>query len=131
MRSVKRQVAQNSGFATKARKKLSEGMLVCQRVDFSAGGAHVTAGQPFVAEFDMTVVDVVVQCVDANANGTAQLRTGTTAITDAIICAVDKVIVRAGSIDHAQEDLSAGSTYNVKTNATGDKGIMTIVGVLR
>lgn len=131
MRSLKRQIAQNSGFATKPRKNLADAVLVSQRVDFTEGGAHGAAGQVFKAAIDMYIVDIVVHCSAANSNGTAQLRRGTTAISDAIACATANAIQRAGTIAAAEISLNAGQEYNVKTNATGDKGFMTIVGVLR
>lgn len=131
MRSLKRQIAQNSGFATKPRKNLADAVLVSQRVDFTEGGAHGTAGQVFKATINMDIVDIVVHCSAASGDGTAQLRRGTTAISNAIVCAVANTIVRAGTIAAAEISLNAGQEYNVKTNATGDKGFMTIMGVLR
>jgi len=131
MRSLKRQIAQNSGFATKPRKNLANAVLVSQRVDFTEGGAHGTGGQEFVVDIDMDIVDVSVHCAATNSNGTAQLRRGTTAITNAIACATANAIASAGTVAAAEISLNAGQTYNVKTNATGDKGFMTILGVLR
>jgi hypothetical protein len=78
---------------------------------------------PFACE----VIDVIVQCRAANALGTATLRTGTTAITDAIIMAVDKTIVRAGTIDDAASTLAAGDNLNAITNGAADRGLVTVL----
>ena len=78
--------------------------------------------------FDFEILDVVVQCTAANASGTLKLTDGTSDITDAIVCAVDKTIGRAGTIDDAKSSLSAGDTLKVVSNGAADRGTVTIIG---
>lgn len=86
-----------------------------------------TGELPVTVPFACEVMDVIVQCRAANAGGTLTLKKGATAITDAIICAVDKVITRVGTIDDAQSTLAAGDTVTVDANGASDRGFMTIV----
>lgn len=75
------------------------------------------------------LIDVIVQCRATNASGTAQIRKGATAITDAMIMAVDKVIVRAGTIDDAQSTIKKTDSINVITNGAADRGFVTLIGI--
>lgn len=70
------------------------------------------AGFNFTMPVAMNIADVVVQAQAAANTGTLQLRTGTTEITDAMICAVDHTIARAATIDNARAATTAGSTLN-------------------
>ena len=78
--------------------------------------------------YDMEVVDVVVQCTAANSGGTLTLKKGGSAVTNAIICAVDTTITRAGTIDDAYSTLYTTSTVTVDANGAADRGIMWIIG---
>ena len=78
--------------------------------------------------YDMEVIDVVVQCTGANGNGTLTLKNGGTAVTDAIICAVDKTITRAGTIDDSVSTLYTTSAVTVDAHGANDRGIMWIIG---
>ena len=64
----------------------------------------------------------------ANSNGTLTLKNGTNAISDAIICAVDKTITRAGTIDDSVSTLYTTSTVTVDAAGANDRGIMWIIG---
>jgi len=75
------------------------------------------------------VVDVHIVCSTANANGTLILETGAADdITDAMICAVDKVVVRAGTIDDDNAVLPAtgAAILSVGGTAANTRGIVVI-----
>lgn len=83
--------------------------MACVRVvvdDTAADGFN------FTMPVAMNIADVVVQAQAAATLGTLQLRRETTAITDAMTCAVDHTIDRAASIDDAQATTTAGETLN-------------------
>lgn len=75
----------------------------------------------------LRIRDVIVECTGANASGTLKLTDGTTDITNAMICAVDKVIVRAGTIDDAKSSLAEGASIVVIANGASDRGTVTII----
>ena len=75
------------------------------------------------------VVDVHIVCSAANANGTLILETGAADdITDAMICAVDTTLVRAGTIDDANAVLPAtgAAILSVGGTAADTRGIVVI-----
>ena len=72
------------------------------------------------------IADVKVEARAASASGTMTLRKGTTAITDAMIMAVDKVMVAAGTIDNDESEIDVGDALNVITNGAADRGMVTI-----
>lgn len=121
--------AQRVGLGTEVKRLGDTGAyqgitLVC---DITADG---TGGKAVTIPYAMEVLDVCTQCRAANANGTMTLKKGATAITDAMICAVDKVVTRAGTIDNAQSTLAAGDTVTVAAAQAGDRGLVTIFGRL-
>ena len=80
------------------------------------------------------VVDVT--CIKqggAGAGNTMQVKNGANAISDAIACAVDKTITRAGTIDTAQSVIAAGGTLRLTaTKAAGTRNaLVTVIGILR
>lgn len=82
--------------------------------------------------FKLEVVDVIVQARGASTNGTIQIHDGTNAITDAIVCAVDTTVTRAGTIDDAYSTIAAGGTIEIV--CAGDTvadtvGLVTILAV--
>lgn len=80
------------------------------------------------------VIDVIVQKKNgAGAGNTMQVKNGATAISDAIACAVDKTITRAGTIDTAQSVIAAGGTLRLTaTRAAGTRNaLVTVIGILR
>lgn len=89
--------------------------------------ADATAGLSITVPFACEVVQVIAQCRAANASGTATLRKATTAITDAIVMAVDKTNIEASTIDDAQSTLAAGDNLNVITNGADDRGLVTVI----
>lgn len=81
------------------------------------------------APMKFEILDVTVQARAASASGTAKLTDGTNDITDAMILAVDKVIVRAGTIDDVYSEIAASGTLTVVTNGAADRGLVTITVV--
>jgi hypothetical protein len=69
----------------------------------------------------------------AGAGNTMQIKNGATAISDAIACAVDKTITRAGTIDVASNTIAAGGTLRLTaTKAAGTRtATVTVIAVLR
>lgn len=89
----------------------------------ATGGLEIISSLPC----DMEILDVIVQCTTANTSGTLLISESANAITNAMICAVDKVIVRAGTIDDAFSKMSAGDTLKVTANGNADRGTVTII----
>lgn len=94
-------------------------------VDAAANSTAKTLTWPY----DGYLVDVVVQSNAASASGTLTLRKGTTAISDAIACATNHSIARAGTLDDAQVDISAGTDLNLIANGAGDRGTVYLFGM--
>jgi hypothetical protein len=77
------------------------------------------------------IIDVQVIATAANTAGTVTLRTNAAspvAITDAMVCAVDKVVVRAGTIDDAYNTVTANGLQLLAggTDATATRAIIVI-----
>ena len=89
--------------------------------------ADATGEKSVEIPFACEVIDVIVQCRAANGGGTMTLKKGSNAITDAIACATDKAIARAGSIDDAYSTLAAGDAVSVDANGANDRGLITIL----
>ena len=82
--------------------------------------ATAAAGVDFTMPVAMNITDVVIQAQAAAADGTLRLRRVTTAITDAMTCAVDHTLARAATIDDAQATTTAGETLNLLAAGTGE-----------
>ena len=65
------------------------------------------------------IIDAWLICSAAHANGTVKLTDGTNDITDAMICAVDKTIVRAGTIDDTYSTIAANGSLSLVPANTG------------
>lgn len=75
------------------------------------------------------VIDVTVQCRAADAGGTAQVQTGAGgAISDAIACAVDTTVARAGTINDANSTIAGGGTLRVvfAGGSAAGRGLVTV-----
>jgi hypothetical protein len=99
-------------------------IIVAKIVADASAGIAVSA----LSEGD-EVVGVHVICTTANANGTLILETGDDDdITDGMICAVDKVVVLAGTIDDANSTLPAAGAQilSVGGTAANTRGIVVI-----
>jgi hypothetical protein len=107
----------------------NEAPLVTIQAEVTEGAATVSifdADAPFKFE----IVDIIVQARGASTNGTMKITDGTNDISDAITCAVDKVVSRAGTLDAAYSTIAAGGTLVVV--CAGDAvastvGLVTIV----
>ena len=75
--------------------------------------ADATAGINFTVPVDCKILDAKVICDAANASGTLTVRSGVTAITSAMICAVLDTVVQTGIILTAQRVQAAGTVLNV------------------
>lgn len=89
--------------------------------------SDATGGKAVIVPFACEIVDVIVQCRASNGSGTALVKVGASAITDAIIMAVDKTMTKAGTIDDAHSTLAAGAAVTVTANGAGDKGLVLLV----
>lgn len=97
-------------------------LILVYAITADATGGLTVVTMPFAAE----VIDVVVQARASSGSGTVTLRKATSAITDAIVMAVDTTVVRAGTIAAANALLAAGNTLTVITNGSADRGLVTI-----
>ena len=118
-------INQQTGLGTEVKRVGDNNLYAVQY----AVTADATSALSITIPYDMIIVDVIVECTTANASGTLTLRKSTTAITDAMICADDKVIVRAGTIDDAQSTILTTDSINVISNGAADRGKITIIGI--
>ena len=65
------------------------------------------------APFKFEITDVIIQPRGASTSGTMKITDGTNDITDAIICAVDKTIGRASTIDDAYSTIGVNGTLEI------------------
>ncbi|HCW08394.1 MAG TPA: hypothetical protein DGG95_13630 [Cytophagales bacterium] len=84
------------------------------------------------APFAFEIVDVIVQPRGASTNGTMKVTDGTSDITNAMTCAVDKTIARAGTIDDAKSTIAVSGSLRVV--CAGDTigntiGLVTVVAI--
>lgn len=84
--------------------------------------ASAAAGVSYVVPRDLTVVDISVVCTAASGGGTMTVSGPGGAISDAIVCAVDTVVTRAGTINDANASLTAGQSITVTSNGAADRG---------
>ena len=100
------------------------GLPVLHRIDIAdgAGDTDVTL------TYKTRVLDVwaVKTAANGGAGDTVTIKNGATAITDALdLNAVDKTVVRAGTIDDAQHEIAAAGTLRV-TAANGTNNACTV-----
>lgn len=112
-------------FGTKIRSAEQYGLAVLSQ----AITADATGALSITVPFACRVIDVIVTATAASGSGTVTLRTSTTAISDAIVCAVDTTVVRAGTLDDAYTTLAAGDNLNVITNGAADRGVVDVLVV--
>lgn len=89
--------------------------------------ADATSEKSVPIPFACEVVDVIVQARATSGGGTATLKKGSNAISDAIAMATDKAITRAGSIDDAYSTLAEGDAVSVDAAGANDRGLVTIL----
>lgn len=98
----------------------------------------VTSGSA-TADFDVVladkfeVLDVICRKDGAGAGNTITVKSGATAITDAIVFATDKAKTTAGTLDTASNVIAAGGTLRVTaTRAAGTVvGLVCVIGIVR
>jgi len=104
--------------------------------DASANGLYVlpcdiaadaSEGKAVDIPFACQVLFVIVEARAANSDGTATVKKGTTAITDAIDMAVDKAVTVSGTIDDDESTLAVSDTVTVESNDSDDRGFVSIV----
>lgn len=119
--------AQKTGLGTEI-KRLGDLEASTPVIITKAVTADATGGLVITVPAAFEILEVVTQCRAANANGTLKLVNGATDITDAMICAVDKVCTRAGTIDDSVSSVTTSTVLKVVANGAGDRGIVTIIG---
>lgn len=80
--------------------------------------------------FGIEVLDMIIQARGNSTNGTMKLNDGTNDITDAVVCAVDTTITRAGTIDDSKASIAAGADLGIicaGDTVANTKGLITIV----
>lgn len=80
--------------------------------DITTGAASVKL-MDANAPFKFRIIDVIIEPAGASTNGTMKITDGTSDITDAIVCAVDKTVARAGTIDNAKSTIAKGGSVVV------------------
>jgi hypothetical protein len=102
---------------------LAEPRILVQEVTTGAASIAITG----LTEGD-EIIDVMVIATGASTNGTIQIQDGAAGeITDAMVCAVDKAITRAASIDAAKSTLPASGA---KIVCAGDSIPATVAKVI-
>jgi len=91
--------------------------------------ADATGGLSIDVPFNMTIYDVVVVATAASGSGTVTLRSSTNAISDAIACAVDTTVARAGTLDDTYTAVTSATSLNVITNGANDRGLVYVYGI--
>lgn len=76
-------------------------LLATLSVDVTTGSATFSMFGPVGAPFKFEIVDVLIQPRGDSTNGTITIKQGANAITDAMVCAADKTMVRPATIDNA------------------------------
>lgn len=120
-------VSQDVGLGTRVRETELYSPVVIQCS--ITGAANSTAASFTTAPCNFTIIDVIVRATATSENGTVTVRTGTTSISNAIAMATNHAITRAGSLDDAQVAVTKGTVLNAITAASGDRGVVTIIGI--
>lgn len=93
-----------------------------------------TSDIDIVVNDKIEVIDVICRKDSgAGAGNTMQIKKGASAISDAIACAVDKAVTRAGTIDVANNQLNPNDTLRLTaTKAAGTRtATVTVLAVIR
>jgi CMP-2-keto-3-deoxyoctulosonic acid synthetase len=109
-------------------KEMQATGLIIQKVVVDAA-ANVTA-KSFTVDYDMELIRVVFHnTAGAVTNATARLRSGTTAITDAVITAVANDANATTKIAQDEKVLAAGDVLNIITNGANDRCEAYLIGI--
>lgn len=99
----------NSDLGT--RMTAAEGAIVVEQAEPKIFVQKVTTGAASIAVTGLVegdeIIDVMIIPTGASTNGTIKITDGTSDITNAMLCATDKTIARAGTIDDAKSTLPA------------------------
>lgn len=92
-----------------------EGINQVMAFTFNVTTGAATGLEIFLANapFKFEVIDVIVQPRGTSTNGTLKLTNGTNDITDAMVCAVDKTMVRPATIDDAYSTIAENGTLDI------------------
>ena len=91
--------------------------------------ADATSGLSIPIPFDVRIIDVIVNCTAANANGTVTLKNGSTAISDAIACVTNHVTARSGTLDDAQVSVGESDSILAVAHGAADRGVVSILAL--
>jgi hypothetical protein len=112
-----------------ANANIQGGIPVLHRIDIADGAGDTDV----VLDHKTRVIDAwaVKTAADGGAGDTVTVKNGATAITDAMsLNAVDKSVVRAGTIDDAQHEIAAGGTLKITAaNVTNNACVVYVLGV--
>ncbi len=109
-----------AGFATAAENAgFIEGTL---KIAFSGADVTYKVTTPF------RFIDATVHATATASSGTVTVKRNTTAVTDAIVCATNHALTRAGTVDDAQIDFQVGDDLFIDTNNTPSGVIYLRVG---
>ncbi len=87
--------------------------LIAFSFDVTTGAASGLEIFKANAPFKFEVVDVIVQPRGTSTNGTIKITNGTNDITDAMVCAADKTMVRAASVDNTYSTIDENETLEI------------------
>lgn len=110
---------------------IGTGTSTLRQVQMVTVSSSAAAGQNLTMLY---AIDIIMVMVDATANaagGALRLRTGTTAISDAVTCAVSGVITVSEAITPAVKRTTVGQVLNLIStgdDATAPRGIVYIIG---
>ena len=123
------QVVDYDGYDTRltaAEAIIEDSAVKVTRVVIDAGGDYSTNGKEVSIPKGATILDVVAVATADNASGTAQVFNGASAVHAAIDMAADGAVTRMeDDVDDAKL-LVGDDAITVKTNASGDAGIVSI-----
>lgn len=88
-----------------------------------------TSNQTVTVPFGVEIIDLIIQCRGTSTNGTMKGSIGSD-VTDAIVCATDTAITKAGTIDDSKSTVAAGGTLGIicaGDSVASTKGLATFV----
>ena len=86
-----------------------------------------TGGDNYTMTRPADVLDTTVTATATSGGGTVTVGKGASAITNAIACATNNAVVRAGTIATANASLAVGDSLRVTTSNAADRGIVTVL----
>jgi hypothetical protein len=103
--------------------------LIAFTYDVTTGAADIKifdGDTPFKFE----IVDVIIQSRGTDGTGTLKITNGANDITDAMTCAVDKTMARAGTIDDAYSTIAKNGTVQIACAGGTVANVKALVTVL-